>query len=462
MKRSNLKHAAVAAGVAASTLCGANSHAQSSDALLDKLVEKGVLTSKDANELREEMDHGFTKAYQVKSGMPDWVTALKLNGDFRARMDSFYGENDAFVDRTRFRYRLRFGVVAVLQDNFEVGLRLTSSEPVQGTTGNASLSGGDPISGNTTLNNNGSKKWVYLDLAYAKWYMLNSKEFSGSLTFGKMENPFVFSTMIFDHDYTPEGLGMNFVWRANDKHSLNVNGGAFVLSELAADSSDPYLLGLQTRWNATWNKNISSTLGAAILSIQNAGNLVNAAVPNINVGNFRTGAAGVLDYAFNPVVVDGAFTYTFDEGPLYKGPFPIRAYGTYLNNPAAPSSADNYGWEAGIQIGKSGKKGQWEALLAYRWEGANSWYEEFTESDFGAYYATPWPNSGQGAGYRSGVNVRGAIARLAYSPFDSLTFQVTAYLTSLIDKPPQAAPPAASVDLNSNMARILVDAVWKF
>jgi hypothetical protein len=460
MKPPTLRHAAVAAGVAASALCATNSHAQSADALLDKLVEKGVLTSTDAKELREEMDQGFTKAYQVKSGMPDWVTALKINGDFRGRVETFQGENDAFVDRTRFRYRLRFGVTAVIQDNFEVGLRLTSSEPV--SPGNA----GDPISGNTTLGDNASKKWVYIDLAYAKWYGLNTKQFSGALTIGKMENPFQwaptsFAPLLFDNDYTPEGGAVNFVYRPNDIHAIKLNGGAYVLDELGADSSDPYMLGLQARWDATWNKHWSSTVGATIMSIQNAQNLINAAVPNINVGNYRQGPDGVLQYDFNPIFVDGALAYTFDEGPLYKAPFPIRVWGEYLNNPAAPYSADNYGYDAGITFGKSGKKGLWDVTYLYRFLGANSWYEEVVDSDFGAFYATPWPGAGAGMtpGYRAGTNVRGHIIRVSYSPFDALTFQVSAYLTSLIQAPPQITPP---VDRDSNMARIQFDAIWKF
>src|SRR5690349_2543445 len=139
-----------------------NGQAQSVDTLLDKLVDKGVLSVKEANELREETDKDFTKAYSAKSGMPEWVSALKFNGDVRGRYESFYFDNANGVDRYRFRYRLRFGVMASLTDNFEAGFRLTSSEPANG--GN----GGDPISGNSTFQDNGSKKFVYLDLAYAK------------------------------------------------------------------------------------------------------------------------------------------------------------------------------------------------------------------------------------------------------------------------------------------------------
>src|SRR6266536_5194977 len=116
MKQTTLKQAAIAAGVAASALCSISTQAQSADALLDKLVEKGILTTKEANDLKREADQGFTKAYQVKSGMPDWVTSLKLNGDFRGRYEGFYSENNAFIERDRLRYRLRCGAVATMLD----------------------------------------------------------------------------------------------------------------------------------------------------------------------------------------------------------------------------------------------------------------------------------------------------------------------------------------------------------
>src|SRR5262245_22480859 len=64
--------------------------AQSADALIDKLVEKGILSVKEANDLREEVDKNFTQATSAKSGMPEWVTAIKFSGDMRARYDGVY------------------------------------------------------------------------------------------------------------------------------------------------------------------------------------------------------------------------------------------------------------------------------------------------------------------------------------------------------------------------------------
>ena len=48
-----------------------------------------------------------------------------------------------------------------------------------------------------------------------------------STTIGKMENPFAFSDMVFDADYTPEGAALQLVYTINDQHSLKLNGGAF-------------------------------------------------------------------------------------------------------------------------------------------------------------------------------------------------------------------------------------------
>lgn len=421
---------------------------QSSDALIDKLVEKGILTVKEANDLREEADKNFSTAYSVKSGMPEWVSALKFNGDLRGRFEGFYGDNPAFVGRNRFRYRMRFGVTANLRDDMEVGFRLTSSE-ASGTFG------GDPISGNTTFADNGSKKFVYVDLAYGKWSPLHTPEWAGAFTIGKMENPFVFpSTMMFDRDYTPEGAAAQLAHTFNDRHSLKFIGGAFVLDELSADSSDPWMAGAQLRWDATWNPRIATTLGIGGFSIANRQNLINGNVPNVNRGNTR-GADGAPAFKFNPIYADAGFTYTLEKFPHYAGPFPINVSGDYVHNPAAPR--DNQGYSAGITFGKAGKRGTWE--LTYRWEQlqADAWFEEFPESDFGAFYQVQQPNAGftaPGAGYGSGANVRGHWVKLSYSPYDSFTLSVACFVTELIHPSPG--------DSRSGMTRLQVDGVWKF
>ena len=426
--------------------------AQSVDSLLEKLVEKGILSQKEASDLRAENNRGIDKSFVTKTAMPDWVSALKFHGDFRGRYEGFFGENPAFVERNRFRYRMRFGVTADLLDDFEVGFRLTSSEHV-------GEFGGDPISGNASFADNGSKKFVFIDLAYAKWSPLHTEQWAGALTFGKMENPFVFpSTMIFDHDYTPEGIAAQVAYSFNGHHRLSLSAACFFLDELGASSRDPWLTGAQLRWDGKWSPHLASTLGVAGFLISNRENLTNGNVPNGNRGNTRD-ANGAPQFGFNPVYVDGGVTWTLDRFPLYHGAFPISVTGDYVNNPAAPR--DNQGYSVGFAFGKAGRKGTWE--LAYRWEElpGDAWFEEFPESDFGAFYLVQQANAGfisasnpTGAGYGAGTNIRGHAVKLSYSPYDFFTLGVTCFVTDLIHPRPAGSA--------SGMTRIQVDGVLKF
>ncbi|MEO6184473.1 MAG: putative porin, partial [Verrucomicrobiota bacterium] len=372
--------------------CGTAS-AQSSDALIDKLVEKGILSVKEANDLREEADKGFTQAYSVKSGMPEWVNSLKFNGDVRLRYDGIYIDDPATIDRHRFRYRLRFGATAMLQDNLEVGLRLISGN-------------GDPISGNATLEDNGSKKFIGIDLAYAKWSPINTPDWSAAIIGGKMENPFVFSDMIFDPDYTPEGLGEQISYTFNQKHAAKLNLGQFILDEASKSSSDPFLLGAQLRFDSTWSPKWQTSFGISALMIGGTENLVTANVPDINKGNTRVNvnagttnkaSFGPLANKFNPIVVDGALIYSLEKFPMYSGAFPIRLAADYANNPAARDN--NQAFSAGVTFGKSGKRGTWDLTYRYKYLESDYWFEELAESDAGAFYKTGIPQSGGGTGY---------------------------------------------------------------
>ena len=455
-KSKKLTRAALGAALLASGALISSAQAQSADALLDKLVEKGILTVKEANELRGQSDEGFLKAYQTKAGMPDWVNQLRLYGDVRGRFDKVYFENNSEdlagglngnQDRNRFRYRIRTGVTATLKDDFEVGFRLTSGDPVGSFGGNA-------LSGNSTAQDNGSKKNVYVDLAYGKWTPLHHGPWTGGLTIGKMENPFMNSDMVWDADYTPEGGALSLGYNLNNQHALKLVGAIFILDELNQGplaSHDPMLTGVQARWDAKWKPKLQSTLGMAFYGISDKRNLGNGAVENLNSGNARDVFGNLIQH-YNPIVVDAALTYSLDTFPLYPGAFPVKLWGEYINNPGASRFEDGY--TGGITFGKSGKKGTWEASWRYERLEGDAWYEEFVNDDFGAYAQLPPLNSGLGVGYRSGTNVRGHIVKASYSPSDAFTLSVTYYLTVLIHN----IPPGSE----SGTGRLFVDAMWKF
>ena len=456
-KPKRITWAALGVTLLASGVAMPMAHAQSADALLDKLVDKGVLSVKEANELREQADNDFSKAYQTRTGMPDWVTQLRLYGDVRGRYEIFRTPNDSEgtgannKPRDRFRYRLRTGATATMLDNFEAGFRLTSSE-ASGTFG------GDPISGNTTMQDNGSKKFIYIDLAYGKWTPIKSGPWLLSGTIGKMENPFVVSDMVFDGDYTPEGAAIQGGYTFDDVHSFKWAGTYFQLDEInqgAAASDDPFLWGAQGRWDAKWSPKLASTVGAAFMVLADKENLGNGSVPNVNVGNTRD-AAGNLTEDFAPVILDAALTYTADKFPLSTGPFPIRVGAELMHNTRADEEEN--GWWGGIFLGKAGKKGTWELSYRYKYLESDAWYEEFVDSDFGAYRAVGLGNAGVGNGYRAGTGLKGHVTKFVYSVSDSFTIGATWFFTSLIDEPSVAAPG----DSDSTQHRVQIDAIWKF
>lgn len=421
-----------------------STHAQSADALLNKLVDKGILTVKEANELREQSDKNFSQAFQVKTGMPDWVNGFRFGGDFRGRYEGFFSDHPAAIDRNRFQYRLRVGLAATLMDNFEVGMRINS---IGDTAGNQ-------ISSNQTLDSNASKKGLGLDLVYAQWTAIDNAEWLGRFTIGKMENPFVIPSAFIDADYTPEGFAEQFAYHVSPVHDLKLNLGQFILEELGGTSRDSFMLMGQVRWDANWNPKWQSSMGAGVISISGVQSLTAAnGQLNIGEGNNRVGglAANPPENGFNPVFADASVTYNLEKAPFYSGPFPIRLGFDYLYNPSA--SAHNEAYSAKLTLGKSGKRKTWEVSYEYRVVQADSIYEELPESDFNAFTQTARMAGGVG-GFVNGTNIRGHILKLGYSPYDSFTFFVTYWMTENI-----VASPVGS---NSEASRLQVDMVWKF
>ncbi|HEY2951575.1 MAG TPA: putative porin [Verrucomicrobiae bacterium] len=435
--------AAVVVAVATLFVSCAGAAAQSTDALLNKLVEKRILTAQEAKELRQEAQAGLTKAYRAQGGTPDWVNRIQFGGDLRLRYDELHGGNSAFVPRNRLRFRLRPGFTAELQDSFEVGFRLFSGPD-----------NGSPLNGNQTFEDNGSKKPVHIDRAYAKWTPLEDADWKLAFIGGKMENPFAFPDLIFDVDYTPEGFAQQLSYNINSRHTARLVLGQFVLDELSASSHDPFLFGAQLRLDSTWSERFKTSLGVAALTVTHPEVLTAANVLDINQGNTRDGPpspAAALIYHYHPIIVDAAITYSVSNVPGYGGvPFPITIGGIYVHNSGAPTA--NQALAAGIGFGKSGNTGQWEVSYRYRYFGGDAWYEEVVDDDFGAFYQA---SSLRGsAGYHSGTNVRGHIVRVNYSFNNAFTFGLGYYTTHLIH-----ALPAGS---KSGAGHLLVDAVWKF
>ncbi len=431
--------ASLIAGVVATIAFCPTIHAQSSDALIDKLVDKGILSVKEANDLRAEADKDFTKAYSVKSGMSDWVNALKWNGDFRGRYDGLFQDSDNFGpkvgspntyashNRDRFRYRARFGLTASMTDNFEVGLRLGSGE-----IGSAAPSlGGSSFSANTTIGNDGSRKFIFVDLAYAKWTPANWVQ----AEIGKMNSAFWFTDMVFDPDYNPEGAQQKLNYEINDDQRIGFSAGQFVIAENFSGpgtgaNNDAYLFINQLDWSARWSPKISSRLGVGLMNFLHQDAISPALETFINQNG--TPASGPGAQNFNPVIARGEVTYTLESFPIFSGEFPITVGVEYVNNPAAssaPFAGKNYSGKAneaynlGFQVGNAKNKGNWQIAYNYKnIETASTWHG-INDDDFGF--------NGRG-----GTDVRGHQLKAAYHAYDPLILGLSYYNTEQIANAP--------------------------
>src|SRR5690606_6597470 len=129
MKRNRNKQVTriVAAGLTASMLGGVMLAADA-DALIEKLVQKGILTSEEAQGLKKEAAEDIKSSVHDALGLPAWIEDVQFGGDFRGRYDSIAGDAPGVVTRNRFRYRLRVGMEARLADQFEVGFKLVSGD----------------------------------------------------------------------------------------------------------------------------------------------------------------------------------------------------------------------------------------------------------------------------------------------------------------------------------------------
>jgi Putative porin len=466
MKKSKLRSTKLAAGAAALMTCGLPAFGQSVDALLDKLVDKGVLTVKESNDLKQESDKNFTTAFQAKTGMPDWVTGYKFSGDFRGRYEQNNAENSQYFERDRFRYRLRVGATISMVDNFEVGLRLASGNPMTGGAINGNP-GGLPITANQDMNSLDSRKFIWIDAAYGKWTPIKTGNWTVSGIIGKMDNPFQLSNMIWDYDIAPEGGALQLAYNVNSQQTLKANAAFFMLDEINQGvgavpsinpAHDPSVYGAQVLWESKWTPKLETSLGVAAFDIVHKDSLSAKAQPFYNSGNSRD-FNGFLKYNMNPVIGTASATYTLDSFPLYTGAFPLKVMGEYMDNPGAP--ANNKAFRVGVTLGKAGRKNTWEISYRYQRLEADAWFDALEDDDNGAFYASPVPGTpapqlvgtGKNSGWYGGTNVKGHLLQATYNFTDFVNVSFTYYLNDLIIGTPGQS---------SKAGHIMADIMWKF
>ncbi|MSU42651.1 MAG: hypothetical protein EXS22_01245 [Pedosphaera sp.] len=422
----NTKWMTLACAVGLMTTIAAS--AQDTQLLLNKLIEKGILTRKEADDLQKQSEkEQRVMLQQAPADLPGWVKRYNMSGDLRLRNENFNGDGANTPGRERFRYRLRYGIGATLTDSWAVGFRLAS-----GATD-------DPLSVNETFGDGGERDPISIDQAYAMW----TPNSSFKLSMGKIPNPFKFAakfdSAVIDGDYNPEGIAASYSRKLTDSTKLGFTAGGFILSESSSNSQDGYAGLAQLTLNSKLTSKLEADLGAGMYSIFNRDSVTDL---HQNRGNTLAGNNAAL-HAMNPFIVDGALTYKLDSFPGYPGAFPISIGGAYINNPGA--SEKNEGFMAGITFGKAAKAKEWSFGWQYREVQADALYDQWMDSDFGAYGV-----GGSTSTYRGGPDARGHVFGFNYMLSDSWTFAAELFQTEAITAN------------GHDTSRFRFDLIWKF
>jgi hypothetical protein len=161
-----------------------------------------------------------------------WSERIEFSGDLRLRYEGFDQEGRFDEDRRdRFRFRLRFGLLADVNDWVDLGLELRSGNP------------DDPVSDNQTLDGGFTKK----DIAIAQAFALFAPAERVEVIAGKFDpgDFWQVSDLQWDDDVVVEG--------ALERFTIGERGpltGAYValyqyMLEEQSSAEDAYILGVQ-------------------------------------------------------------------------------------------------------------------------------------------------------------------------------------------------------------------------
>jgi hypothetical protein len=423
-----------------------NGYGQSADAILDLLIKKGIITQREANEVRQQLDRQTAQTFEIysKAKPSSWLDALQFSGDMRLRGEYFDHEPGLNrPDRLRFRYRLRFAVQAQYQDWATVNFRLASGD-------------GDPVSVNQTLTDTFRKKPVTIDVASLTIVPPN-QDFV-KLIGGKMDNPLwqpkFASPMVYDFDVTPEGAGEQLQWKLNDRHRLFVQAGQYVVKEFNADSNDAYFfdqqVGFESKFGPDPKSPVIKLTGTGGYYLTHNLELVKAG-DSPNLGNAPAGPSATTNNLadFNVLYRRAELAWKLSDRQFLGTPAVLPFSAEYDKN--IQSAFENLpddqteGWPAQVAFGEPKKKGQWQLVYQYKHLEADAIWDAITDSDYG----------------NGGTDRKGHIIKAAYNLQDWWQLGVTAFLTEKISRRPNTGHNTVGI-AGEEQLRLQADTVLKF
>jgi hypothetical protein len=341
--------------------CISSAQAGEIDLLLQKLVEKGVITAGEAQQIGTETKEQVKKeiAKGTYSSLPAWVQNTKLKGDFRLRLQNNHPKvtGNTENERLRARLRLRLGLESKVNDKLLVAFGLAT-----GTTDATSYDAAR--STNQSFQDSFAKKAIDLDYAYVKYAATPW----ATLTGGKMKFlPWEPTDLIWDTDITPEGAAVELNKKLNDKTSVFMNTAGFVIDELSSESSDPVMYVIQPGMNYQFTDRVALKGAFAYYDFSNIkGRILDGSQGT----NTRTSGPTGLMYNFRPI--NPALEINIKQpfkglGVSFLDIPSLSLFGEYVHNLAISESKNRTGFSTGFKFGaeKIAGWGDWDVKYIY-------------------------------------------------------------------------------------------------
>ncbi len=413
----------------------ASASAQSADALINKLVQKGILTEKEAKDIMADTVQ-TNQVSATKWKINDAIKNIQLFGDVRFRYEYRGADNapgtgstkDDYT-RERFRYAVRVGIKGDLFDNFYYGLRVeTSTNPRSPWVTFADDTNPTPSAKNSDSIGIGQ---VYLGWRPADWF---------EMTVGKMPMPLYVTPMVWDSDINPEGAVEKIKYSLGDVDFF-ANFGQFIYQDVNPDtafpSSDTFMLAWQLGATVKLNKDMNLKVAPVFYNYTGSGQnngsslldqpFVGQGLNGINVG-VNTNYANALHFNQNGINnllvlevpgelnfkvakynarVFGDFAYNFQgddrarAAAIAGGPTVLPH--AYTGQNKAYQVGAGFG-NLGLVYGQTSKKNTWEARAYWQHIEQYSLDVNLIDSDF----------------FEGRANLEGVYSAFAYSFTDSI------------------------------------------
>ena len=353
-----------------------NAGAGEVDILLQKLVEKGVLTQGEAQQVGTETKEQVKKEIsQGKSfSLPAWVQNVKLKGDLRLRYQYKHDKatGDYEKDTNIGRVRARLGLEAKVNEKILAGIGVATGS-------------GDPRSTNISFGDYNSKKTLVLDYAYAKYNALPWLTLVG----GKMylnDTLWEPTDLIWDTDITPEGAVIQLNKNVNPNLALSMNLGALIVSaDTSSDTDAPMAYIIQPQASYKFNDDLSLKGALSFQSFHNVkGHACSKYASGSNTGITKIGSADATgNYVYDYQMLNPALELKVIQPfkALGLNIETLKLFGEYVNNLDVSKGASGY--SMGFQFGndKIEKWGDWQFRYVYAMLGRDAVLDVLPDSD---------------------------------------------------------------------------------